>query len=772
MARSAPGSDPIASAVDAWGIGFYQWQHAEGTFRSSPRFRELYALCPEATERAPDWRAVHPDDQSKTEIAFRRAMNPEGDGRLNLVHRVVHPEGKVLWLHQRAETRFHEVGGRLRPFVTFGSVMDVTERQQIEQELRRTEGRIEEAVRGAQFGIFEHNHLEDPRAENCYWSPRFREMMGAPDHEPGSMRWILDHIPAEDAEGLHPMVARAHDPAGDGYYDVEHRFRHPTLGIRWLLTRSSTYFGEVGGQRVPVRTVGAVLDVTARRTIEQEQQQRSEILDATSDFVAMAEPDGSLVYLNRAGRELLGIDAGADLTGRVLQAAHAPSSLRRLLDEALPAAARDGAWRGEAELVRHDGAVVPMSQVLLSHRGRDGQLLMYSTIARDISRERQLEESMRQSQKMEAIGRLAGGIAHDFNNMLCALLGLAHLASSRVSPDSDAQGDLQEIIGITERAAALTQQLLAFSRQQVLRPRVVDVGAILTRMTPMIRRLVGEHIEVSVSLPSAPPPRVKVDPSHLEQVVLNLAINAGDAMDQGGHLRISCELREVAAAEAARLELSAGAYAVIRVSDDGMGMDAQTRARVFEPFFTTKGAGHGTGLGLATVFGIIKQSGGNIFVESELGRGSVFAAYVPSSEEPLTDEPPASPHPAGRNEGALILVAEDERSVRHMVVRVLERAGYRVLEAPDARVALMLAREQDGPIDLLLTDVVMPRMHGTELAQQLRAERPGLRVVFMSGYPDETIVHRGVVAPGVHLLAKPLTPEQLLTTVAESLARD
>ncbi|HXU60577.1 MAG TPA: PAS domain-containing protein [Polyangia bacterium] len=771
MARSALHPDPQAAAVDAWGIGLFEWHHAEGRFTASPRFRELYGLPQAEGESAPAWATVHPDDQPKTDAALRRAMNPEGDGRLNIVHRVVHPGGKVLWLHQRAHTRFHEVGGRLRPFQTLGSVIDVTERQQIEQELRRSESRIEEAVRGAQFGIFEHNHLEDPLAENCYWSPRFREMLGAPDDEPGSMRWIVDRVPADDLERLMPMVARAHDPAGDGYYDVEHRYQHPTLGLRWLLTRSSTYFGEVGGRRVPVRTVGAVLDTTARRKIEQEQQQRSEILDATSDFVAMAEPDGRLVYLNRAGRELLGIDAGADLAGHALHGAHAPSSLRRLIDDALPAAAREGVWRGEAELVRHDGAVLPMSQVLLSHRGRDGQVVLYSTIARDISRERQLEESMRQSQKMEAIGRLAGGIAHDFNNMLCALLGLAHLASSRMSPGGEAHGELQEIIGITERAAALTQQLLAFSRQQVLHPRVVDVGAVLTRMTPMIRRLVGEHIEVTVSLPPGASPRVKVDPSHLEQVVLNLAINAGDAMEHGGQLGIACGLREVSAAHAARLELAPGPYAVIQVSDDGMGMDAQTRARVFEPFFTTKGAGHGTGLGLATVFGIIKQSGGNVFVDSEVGRGSLFEAYVPSSDDPLTDEPPASRESNGRNDGALILVAEDERSVRQVVVRVLERAGYRVIDAPDARVALMLAREQEGPIDLLLTDVVMPRLSGKELARQLCAERPGLRVLYMSGYPNESIAQRGVVDAGVHLLAKPVTPDQLLTAVAEALNR-
>jgi PAS domain S-box-containing protein len=758
----------MATAIDAWGIGIYEWHHAGGTFTASGRFLELYGLSASATA-ATAWTTVHPDDQARLEAAFRRAMDPESGGQLNIVHRAVHPQGKTLWLHLRSQTTFEKVGGRARPYHTSGSVMDVTERQQIEQELRRTESRIEEAVRGAQFGIFDHNHIEDPRVENVYWSPRLREILGVSDHEPGSALTLLSRVPPEDVEGLHPAVARAHDPAGDGYYDVEHRYLHPTLGMRWLLTRSSTHFGVVGGRRVPVRTVGAMVDVTARRRIEQEHEQRAQIMDATSDFVAMAEPDGKLVYLNRAGREFLGVGDGDDLAGRTLHTAHAPSSLRRLLSEGFQAAARDGTWRVEAEFLRHDGTVVPMSQVLLAHRGRDGQVELYSTIARDVSRERQLEESMRQSQKMEAVGRLAGGIAHDFNNMLCALLGLAHLAADEIGAQGKGSGELEEIIGVVDRAAALTQQLLSFSRRQVLRPRVVDVCAVLNRMTPMIRRLVGEDIELTVSVPGEPV-RVMVDPTHLEQVVLNLAINARDAIESAGNLGITCALREVDAVQAARLELAAGRYAVIEVSDDGIGMDAQTRSRVFEPFFTTKKAGRGTGLGLATVFGIVKQSGGTVLVKSDVGRGSVFDAYLPISDEPLAEEP-APQKPVGRTGSALILVAEDDSTVRHVVVTVLRRAGYRVLEAADPQHAVDLAREQPGKIDLLLTDVVMPVMNGKELARQLCVQRPELAVLYMSGYSDEAIVHRGVLDTGVHLLAKPVTPDQLLKAVAEALVR-
>ncbi|HEX4509747.1 MAG TPA: PAS domain-containing protein, partial [Burkholderiaceae bacterium] len=299
MLTPRPPWEQMAAAVDAWAIGTYEWRHDEGQFSASPRFRELYGLPAEASDAAALWNAVHPDDRTKVEAALRHAMNPAGAGHLSAVHRVVHPDGRVLWLHLRSQTTFETSGDQSQlqraPKLTWGSVMDVTERQYIEQELRRTESRIEEAVRGAQFGIFEHNHLDDPRVQNVYWSPRLREILGVSDHEPGSAVTLLARVPPEDIEALHPAVAQAHDPDGDGYYDVEHRYQHPTLGTRWLLTRSSTYFGVVGGKRVPVRTVGAMLDVTARRQIEQEQEQRAQIMDATSDFVAMAEPDGTLV---------------------------------------------------------------------------------------------------------------------------------------------------------------------------------------------------------------------------------------------------------------------------------------------------------------------------------------------------------------------------------------------------------------------------------------------------------------------------------------------
>jgi PAS domain S-box-containing protein len=769
MRAATAAVEQLDAAVEAWGIGTYAWQHQGNEFSISARCRELYACRDEAPASIQAlWANVHPDDLPRTQQVFQSALSATSGGRVDLVHRVVGPDGALRWLQHRSQTSFSEVDGAIRPIQTIGSVMDVTERTNIEHELRRTETRFEEAVRAAQFGIFEHNHLEDPKAERVYWSPRLREILGVSQSEPASATTLLSRVYPDDIDGLHAAVVRAHDPRGSGYYDVEHRYLHPELGLRWLLTRCSTYFGEAGGQRVPVRTVGAMMDVTARRAAEQEREQRAQILDATIDVVAVVDPGGKLVYLNRSGRQFLGIGSD-DVTGRSLDAAFTPESLQRLVTEGLGEAAREGAWRTELEFQRYDGSRVPMSLVLLCHRGPDGQVELFSTIARDVSRERQLEENMRQAQKLEAVGRLAGGVAHDFNNILCAVLSFARVGAREVGIGGPGYQELLEIVGAAERAAALTQQLLAFSRRQVVRPRVVDVAEVLTRLAPMIGRLVGEHIEVTLTL-AHEPVRVKVDPTHLEQVLLNLAINARDAMEGGGHLTIECRAVEVSEGRSASHgELAAGRYAVISVSDDGVGMDSATRERIFEPFFTTKGPGRGTGLGLATVFGIVKQSGGAMYVHSEPGQGSVFEAYVPSTEEALTQTAPASESSASAGTG-VILLAEDDPSVRKVVVAVLQRAGYSVLAAPGPREALRLAGEHVGVIDLMITDVVMPVMSGKALAQTLTQRRPNLAVLYMSGYTDEAIVKDGVLDSGVHLLPKPFTPERLLEAVGQALS--
>jgi two-component system cell cycle sensor histidine kinase/response regulator CckA len=388
---------------------------------------------------------------------------------------------------------------------------------------------------------------------------------------------------------------------------------------------------------------------------------------------------------------------------------------------------------------------------------------------RQLQRERHaLEEQYRQSQKMEAVGQLAGGIAHDFNNLLTAIQGYCELVASGLGTDNPVERELNEIRRAADRAASLTRQLLAFSRRQILEPRVLDLRDSLRGIEPMLRRLIGEDIQVVVHAADEIG-RVRADPGQIEQVILNLAVNARDAMPQGGTLRLEVadvELDDTFARN--HPATTPGRYVLLAVSDTGIGMDGATRARVFEPFFTTKEKGKGTGLGLSTVYGIVKQSGGNIWLYSEPGAGTTFKIYLPRIDAPA--EQPVPPPTVEKLTGTeTILVVEDEDSVRDLIDRVLSGYGYRVLVARTPREAVSLAAGEAGPIDLIVTDVVLPQMSGSALANEILGSRPQIRVLYMSGYTDDAIVHRGVLDMGTLFLQKPFTPEVLARKVREVL---
>ncbi len=374
---------------------------------------------------------------------------------------------------------------------------------------------------------------------------------------------------------------------------------------------------------------------------------------------------------------------------------------------------------------------------------------------------RQLEAQLLQAQKMEAIGRLAGGIAHDFNNLLTVITGRSEMMLVRLPPDHPLHRDVSLVLKTAERAAHLTRQLLAFSRKQVLAPRVLDLNGVVAGMTAMLRRLIGEDIELVTQL-SPDLWGVKADPGQIEQVILNLAVNARDAMPGGGRLTIETANVDVEALQD-RLPHAAGPHVMLAVRDTGHGMDVATRARIFEPFFTTKEPGKGTGLGLATVYGIVQQSGGQICVDSAPGAGASFVVYLPRAEEAAGPAPPVAAATAPRGGTETILLVEDEEDVRELAVDILGEAGYRVLAAADGHEALRIAAGADA-IALLLTDMVMPRMSGRQLADALVPGRPGLRVLYMSGYAG-TAAGRDTLQEGAPFLRKPFTPAELLGRV-------
>lgn len=385
-------------------------------------------------------------------------------------------------------------------------------------------------------------------------------------------------------------------------------------------------------------------------------------------------------------------------------------------------------------------------------------------IGLDVTERHVLEEQFRQAQKVESIGQLAGGIAHDFNNLLTAIQGYCELLGSELGSDSPHQNDLAEIRRASDRAAALTRQLLAFGRRQILEPRVLDLRDGLRGIEPMIRRLIGEDLDV-VFRTIDDAARVKADPGQIEQVILNLALNARDAMPKGGSLLLEVMTVDLDESYARRhVSVRPGRYVMLSVSDTGVGMDAATQARIFEPFFTTKPRGRGTGLGLSTVYGIVKQSGGNIWVYSEPGRGTTFKVYFPRVEEAV-DQPASLEAPATLTGSETILVVEDEPGVRELVRKVLERYGYRVLVAAAPYEALALAERYIDPIHLLMSDVVLPEMSGRSLASQMATSRPEMHVMYMSGYTDNAIVHHGVLDADTPFLQKPFTPDALARKV-------
>ena len=517
----------------------------------------------------------------------------------------------------------------------------------------------------------------------------------------------------------------------------------------------------------------AVRDLSATRALESERSLLRAAVAHLNDLIvisrAQPEPDGTLpiVFVNEAFERHTGWTR-ADAIGRPNSLLDGPGT-----DTALVERIRQHMRRGEsvrAEILHYtrDGREYWAEMVLAPLFGSTGEVSHWVAVHRDISERKRLEEQLFQAQKMEAVGRLAGGVAHDFNNVLTAISGFSELLLEELPAGEGPHEEVLQIRAATARATTLTRQLLAFSRKQILRPRLVDVGVLVREARGLLERAVTEEVHLRTRVADVTS-SVLADPTQLEQVLLNLAVNANDAMPSGGTLSI--EVSDIALGESyvhRHHGVLPGRYVCVSVSDTGVGMDRATRERIWEPFFSTKPGA--TGLGLSTVYGIVRQSGGHVWVYSEPGTGSTFRIYLPVARG---DDAPANT-PVATASSALggtetILVVEDETLVRDVTRAMLERRGYTVLAARDGDEALRLAADHLGPIDLLLTDVVMPKANGRRVAERLRLLRPGLRVVFMSGYTEDAIVHHGVLEPGIVLLEKPFTEQDLARTVRTML---
>ncbi|MCC7075465.1 MAG: PAS domain S-box protein [Deltaproteobacteria bacterium] len=578
-------------------------------------------------------------------------------------------------------------------------------------------------------------------------------------------RWYAEH--PEDAAGHHELQAVLRRVLDSGERaDVEGAMPG-TNGRRWFLT-SVIPLRDDAGAITGVLTLSR--DITERKRTEQALVESEARFRATFDQAAVGiahvAPDGRFLRINQKLCEIVGYTR-EELTARTFQDITHKDDLeadlaymRQMLAGTIPTYAM------EKRYLHKNGGVVWVNLTVSLIRKADGSPDWFVAVIEDISARKhaeeqrhQLEEQLHSSQRLEAVGRLAGGVAHDFNNLLSVVLANADFALEAVRKGDPLFVDITEIRGAAERAALLTRQLLAFSRRQILEPEVVNLNHVIVGIEGMLRRLIGEDVVVTHEL-AADLGNVLADPGQIEQVIMNLAINARDAMPQGGRLTITTGNRTLDEAEASALAARPGPSVLLVITDNGGGMDSATRGRVFEPFFTTKEKGKGTGLGLSTVHGIVTQSGGAIEVESGPGTGTTFRILLPRVDATVKEAKrrPATPVAAGSE---TVLLVEDEEVVRRVIERVLKKAGYTVLSAGGGGDALLLCEQHPGRIDLVLTDVVMPHMSGRELVERLARMRPGMKVLYMSGYTDDAIVQHGVAQSAVRFVAKPFSAAEL-----------
>ena len=516
-----------------------------------------------------------------------------------------------------------------------------------------------------------------------------------------------------------------------------------------------------------------VLATKARDAAERSRVRSEAVLAASLDCVITIDRNGRIVEFNQAAEKTFGHAAGQaigkSIDELVVLPEHRDAHHRGF---SRYVAQDDGSMLGvrlETTGLHSDGSTFP-AELAITRVPLDGEPL-FTGFLRDLSLNRALEAQLQQSQKMDAVGRLAGGVAHDFNNILTVILSYTELLLSEHDADSSVRADIGHVRSAAQRAASLTRQLLAFSRKQVMHPTVLDVNAVVGEMHAMLGRVIREDVRLETRLGGAIWP-VRVDRGQLEQVLMNLAVNARDAMPNGGSLVIETANVELDAAYVDRHPgAMAGSHVALVVTDTGTGMDATTRERAFEPFFTTKGPGKGTGLGLSTVYGIVKQSGGSIWVYSEWGRGTCFKVYFPRYEGELDGVPQVDETPVLAHRDATILLVEDDEAVRAATRRLVERFGYSVVEAPNAEVALALISASEMEFDMVLTDAVMPGMSGLELAEMLAADHPSLPLVLVSGYTEDAINRGGPLAPNAVFLEKPFTVHALSRTIADVLRR-
>ena len=704
---------------------------------------------------------VHPEDRQRNLELFAPLIERQKDYCRHEI-RYLTKDGGFRWIEVWARLTLGP-GGEVAG--TSGTLSDITERKRMEESLRAAEERYRRVVESTSEGVW----TLDPSTVTVFTNRKLAEMLGYEVDEIVG-RSVLEFVDESDR----PLIERQERRRSAGVSDhYEVKLRRRDGSELWALFAASPLTDAAGRY---TGSLVVVSDVTERRRAEESLREAEERFRTAFEHAAtgmtIAGVDGRFQRVNRAFCEMTGWTEDELLEKTSRDVTHPADVALDLAEWRRLLAGETRAYHREKRYVHAQGHDVSCAESVSLVRDGEGRPLCTIAQIQDI-RERkriereneQLEAQLQQSQRLESIGQLAGGVAHDFNNLLAVILNYASFVREELPAGSGLRDDVEEIRRAAERAAALTSQLLVFSRRQVIQPQVLDLNDVIVETQKLLRRTLQENVELVTSL-SPGELAVKADKGQLEQVLVNLAVNGRDSMPTGGTLTITTEQVELAPDEARALGgLRPGRYGRLTVADQGVGMDEEVAARAFEPFFTTKARGEGTGLGLATVYGIAKQSGGQVELRSSPRRGTAVSVYLPVAQERAHGEP-RSPHPdAPPARGETVLLVEDEDAVRGLTRRILERQGYSVLEASDSEEALELAGRHTGRIDLLVTDVVMPGLSGRELAEELDRLHPTIPVVYVSGYTDDVVVRHGVHERQVSFVQKPFKAHTLLRAV-------
>ncbi len=639
------------------------------------------------------------------------------------------------------------------------------ERKRASERIGQRESQLAEAQRLTHIGSWNW----DFRTRRLEWSDEHYRIFGLEPGEihPGYFSTVDEYVHPEDRGLVKDAVENTLTSLEP--FDLHYRVVQRDGVVRMIHSRGKV---DVDDSGAPVRLYGTAQDVTekhlAQQALKESEERYRDLVENAIDIIYTHDLEGNYRSVNKAVEAITGYTAEESLTMNMMDCI-APEFLDKAREMMAAKLAGKDVTAYELDVIAKEGSRVTLEVNTRLIKDDDGNPVGVQGVARDITERNHLEEQFRQAQKMEAVGILAGGVAHDFNNLLTAISGYSDLTLRKMAPDDPLRRNIEGVKSAGDRAAGLTSQLLAFSRKQVLKPRVHNVNAVITEIEKMLRRIIRENIELRTML-DPELGNIKADPGQVEQVIMNLAVNARDAMPDGG--RLAVETKNVYLTEdyvSHHLDVSPGPFIKISVSDTGSGMPRDVQQHIFEPFFTTKALGKGTGLGLSTVYGIVKQSGGDIVVYSELGHGTTFKIFLPCVDENVQAEKWIDVNQELLTGNETILLVEDEETVRDLVREILTGSGYNVLEADSGDAALEMCAAYSEPVHLLLTDVIMPRMGGVELSDRLRALVPDIKMLFMSGYTDDSIMDRGLLESKEAFIEKPFSPDELARKVRETL---